>query len=223
MDPGFGQGFDLQDRSNIAPSSGNEEIMLGVLTSLENNREITQRSLAKELGIAVGLANAYVKRCIQKGFIKISQIPPRRYTYYLTPKGFAEKSRLTVEYLQISFEFLRDARNQIDQILETCASQGRQKIALVGAGELGEIALLCARGYPVTVVGFVDRVGAGSALQALPIFGDPVELTSVEAFILTDVSSPQETFDWLTDRLPSDRIFVPKMLNVSKRHPELAE
>ncbi len=94
LGPGPGERLDLPDQSNIAPDSGDEEIMLAVLNSVENNQKMTQRSLAKELGIAVGLANAYVKRCIQKGFVKISQIPPRRYTYYLTPQGFSEKPAL---------------------------------------------------------------------------------------------------------------------------------
>ena len=50
-------------------------IVLKLLSAVENNSSLTQRSLAKELGIALGLANAYVKRCTKKGFIKIQQVP----------------------------------------------------------------------------------------------------------------------------------------------------
>ena len=46
------------------------EITLGVLKAVEGNDSVTQRSLAKELGIALGLANAYLKRCAKKGLIK---------------------------------------------------------------------------------------------------------------------------------------------------------
>ena len=52
---------------------------------------MTRRSLARELGIALGLANAYLKRCAKKGLIKIAQAPANRYAYYLTPQGFARK------------------------------------------------------------------------------------------------------------------------------------
>ena len=46
-----------------------------------------------------------------KGLVKMSQVPLNRYAYYLTPQGFAEKSRLTAEYLSVSFNFFRRARN----------------------------------------------------------------------------------------------------------------
>ncbi len=93
------------------------EITLGVLTSVEGNSTLSQRALARELGIALGLANAYLKRCAKKGFIKIKQIPPNRYAYYLTPKGFSEKSRLTVEYLSYSLSFFRQARTSRNRFL----------------------------------------------------------------------------------------------------------
>ena len=76
-------------------------IILGMLSAVERDSNVTQRHLARELGIALGLANAYLKRCAKKGFIKIRQVPLNRYAYYLTPRGFAEKSRLTAEYLSV--------------------------------------------------------------------------------------------------------------------------
>src|SRR3972149_9861076 len=72
-------------------------VMLGLLESVERDGGQSQRRLASELGIALGLVNAYLKRCIKKGLVKVSEAPARRYAYYLTPQGFAEKSRLTVE------------------------------------------------------------------------------------------------------------------------------
>lgn len=74
---------------------------LGVLTAAEAQDGISQRTLAADLGVAVGLVNAYVKRCVRKGLLKVSQVPARRYRYYLTPAGFAEKAKLTGEYLAI--------------------------------------------------------------------------------------------------------------------------
>ena len=82
-------------------------IMLGVLEAAEQDRPVSQRQLATDLGIALGLANAYVKRCMKKGLMKVSQVPARRYSYYLTPEGFAEKARLTSEYLSFSFPWAK--------------------------------------------------------------------------------------------------------------------
>ena len=72
---------------------GNPGVVLNVLTSIERDNAITQRALARELGIALGLANAYLRRCVRKGLVKMHQVPINRYAYYLTPQGLSEKSR----------------------------------------------------------------------------------------------------------------------------------
>src|SRR5439155_1119482 len=68
---------------------------LQLLNEVERNAAVTQRSLARNLGVAVGLANLYLKRLVRKGHIKITTIPKHRIKYLLTPRGMAEKSRLT--------------------------------------------------------------------------------------------------------------------------------
>ena len=90
-------------------SRENSRITLGLLEAVESGRAHTQRGLAADLGIALGLVNIYLKRCVKKGLVKVSQAPARRFAYYLTPNGFAEKSRLTGEYLSWSLTFFRMA------------------------------------------------------------------------------------------------------------------
>ena len=126
----------------MGDSHGKTEITLGVLNAVEENRFTTQRSVAKELGIALGLTNTYLRKCIKKGLIKVTQAPANRYAYYLTPQGFAEKSRLTADYLSNSFNFLREARSQIDEIFETCETNKWQRVVLCGSGDLIEISEL---------------------------------------------------------------------------------
>src|SRR5215470_19341783 len=88
----------------------NARIMLGLLESVERGGATSQRSLADELGIALGLVNAYLKRCVKKGLVKVRHAPARRYAYYLTPHGFAEKSRLTLEFMSHSLALFRRAK-----------------------------------------------------------------------------------------------------------------
>ena len=97
-----------------------DSVTLGILKEIEKNKDVTQRHLANQLGVALGLANSYLKRCARKGFIKFQQAPANRYLYYLTPKGFAEKSRLTAEYLSTSFEFYGRAGDSLKVIFEHC-------------------------------------------------------------------------------------------------------
>src|ERR1700743_847632 len=106
----------------------NERIVLDLLTSGEHDGDRSQRHIAAELGIALGLVNAYLKRCVKKGLVKVYDAPARRYAYYLTPQGFAEKSRLTVQYLSDSFSFFRMAKGDCAQVFEQAKSSGYSRL-----------------------------------------------------------------------------------------------
>lgn len=67
------------------------KVMVHLLSEIDRNPSFTQRGLAQELGIALGLMNQYLKSCTAKGWIRASQISPRRISYFLTPEGFKEK------------------------------------------------------------------------------------------------------------------------------------
>src|SRR5271155_4936744 len=119
-------------------------IILDLLNSVERDGGQSQRRLASELGIALGLVNAYLRRCIKKGLVKATQAPARRYIYYLTPIGLAEKSRLTVEYLSVSFSFFRQAKAECGALFGVAAERGFSRVALAGISDLAEIAMICA-------------------------------------------------------------------------------
>ncbi len=198
------------------------DITLGMLSAVEENSVVTQRSLAKELGIALGLANAYLKRCVSKGLIKVTHAPANRYAYYLTPKGFAEKSRLTAQYLAISFDFFRAARAQCRDILAECRRQGWTRVVLCGSGELAEIMMLCVETDTVELVGLVET-GDGPAVGRLPVIADLAALPAVDAAIITDQRTPQATYDRIVTMLPRERVLAPRILNISRIPPTLAE
>jgi len=193
-----------------------------MLNAVEENAVLTQRSLARGLGIALGLANAYLKRCVTKGYIKVTQAPANRYAYYLTPKGFAEKSRLTTQYLTNSFDFFRLARNQCDALFAECEVKGWIRIALCGAGELAEIAILCADGHAVQLIGLIATDG-GPGVGKLPLVGDLAALSEPDAVLITDQRTPQRSYDRMVTRLPRDRVLAPRLLNISRNPPRLVE
>src|SRR5579862_5530605 len=110
-----------------------DRIVLGLLESVERGGEQSQRRLASELGIALGLVNGYLRRCITKGLVKVAHAPARRYAYYLTPQGFAEKSRLTIAFLSDSFSLFRRARSDYAEIMRVARARGFSRFALAGA------------------------------------------------------------------------------------------
>jgi DNA-binding MarR family transcriptional regulator len=208
----------MADSEAAPPASATEtEITLGLLNAVHDNSAVTQRSVARELGIALGLANAYLKRCVKKGLIKVSQVPPNRYAYYLTPQGFAEKSRLTAEYLSYSFTFFRRARSQCEELFADCAERGRRRVALAGASELAEIATLVAREFDIELVAVLDGESAGQAFHGVPVLPRDASLPPVDAVIVTDLAQAQRTFDALRQRLPGTPILAPKMLRVARK------
>jgi DNA-binding MarR family transcriptional regulator len=214
----------VDDLKRAAPVAEDEtKITLGLLNAIEANSAVTQRSVASDLGIALGLANAYLKRCARTGLIKVQQVPANRYAYYLTPKGFAEKSRLTAEYLTISFNFFRNARSACSDVFDECLARGRRRIALAGVGDLGEIATLCASDTLVTLVGFYDPDSDHRRFAGLKVVDRLDDLPAFDAIVVTDFRRPQETFDRLVAQIGPDRVFAPELLRVSRERPNMVE
>lgn len=200
------------------------EIVLGLLTSIERDSSITQRKLATELGIALGLTNAYLRRCVRKGLVKIGQVPLKRYAYFLTPQGFAEKSQLTAQYLSLSFDFFRKARGGCALLFRQCAAMGWCKVTLYGAGDLAEIAVLSAGESEIEVLCIIDPAQAGRRSAGVPIVVDVAAARDCGVFdgiILTDTRSPQASFDALMASaaehgFPQSSILAPSLLGITR-------
>lgn len=132
---------------------------LRLLEAIEQDQRITQRHLARKLGIALGLANVYLKRMIRKGYIKCVSIPSNRLLYLITPKGIAEKTRLSYEFMEYSLHLYREARRELHAALEPIIHDGRKRVAIYGSGEAAELAYLSLKEYglePVAILGSID-------------------------------------------------------------------
>jgi DNA-binding MarR family transcriptional regulator len=202
-------------------SEGFDKTLLGVLNVVERDSQISQRLISRELGVALGLANAYLKRCVRKGFIKISQVPKRRYAYFLTPQGFAEKARLTGEYLSTSLSFFRTAREQMSEILAGCAADGLRRVALAGASDLAEVARLCAFDHKIELVGVVDASQAGTSFHGLPVFASLNDCKPVDAVIVTGLNKPEAIVEALSHDIAPERILAPRLLRLKLPPPSV--
>jgi len=192
------------------------KITLGLLNMVHDNAQASQRSMADDLGIALGLANAYLKRCVKKGLIKISHAPANRYAYYLTPQGFSEKGRLTAEFLSQSLNLFRHARVQSAQLFEQCQHNGWQRIVFFGASDLNEIFTISARDFNVTLMAVITNHQGTDEYAGLPAASDPSALSNVDAVIICDISDPQGAYDEACRHYPRERILAPKFLGVVK-------
>ncbi len=190
-------------------------IMLGLLSAVEQDRAQSQRLLASELGIALGLVNAYLKRCVKKGLVKVRGAPARRYAYYLTPQGFAEKSRLTVAYLSYSFGFFRQAKAGCSDLFRAAKTHGVKKVVLAGQSDLAEIAALCAIEHGVEIVGVVQGGARQDRFVGIPIFDNyDVVPGPFDAVMVTDMIEVGATCDAAVARFGAERVLVPALLRI---------
>ncbi len=202
------------DHMNIETSQRPEQL-LDLLEAVETEAQTTQRSLAGRIGIAVGLANALLRRAVRKGFIKVSQVPMRRYGYYLTPEGFAEKSRLVAEYLNFSLSFFRRARTEYAELFDYCGKRGWRRVLLAGSGELAEIAMLSAADAEITVVGIVDATTNRDHINGLPVLRSAAGADAIDAVIITEAKNPFECYRALSAVTPAQRLLAPPLLRLA--------
>ena len=194
-------------------------IMLSLLDAVERDQVQSQRHLAAELNIALGLVNAYLKRSVKKGLVKVGHAPARRYAYYITPRGFAEKSRLTVEYLSSSFGFFRQAKRDFTEQLQIAKLRGVEKLILVGKSDLAEIATLCAMEQGIGIVGLVQAGGTQGKFIGLPVFADFESVTGpFDSVLITEMDDIHGACEKAVDRFGADRVLVPELLRVRNRH-----
>lgn len=193
----------------------NTRIMLGLLNSLERGGEQSQRRLALELDIALGLVNAYIKRCIKKGLVKVRHAPARRYAYYLTPKGFAEKSRLTIEYFSYSFFLFRHAKKACTAALIAAKARGVSRIAILGTSELAEIAVISALELGITIAALIDPQSDMARFAGVPVAKcfDAID-GLVDAVLVADAGATRDTIDAAIVRYGAERVLVPELLNL---------
>jgi hypothetical protein len=193
----------------------NERIVLGLLSSVETDGARSQRRIAAELGVALGLVNAYLRRCVKKGLVKVHDVPARRYAYYLTPQGFVEKSRLTVQYLSDSFSFFRKAKDDCTGALEQAKESGFSRLVLAGKSDLAEVAILCAVETGMSVIAIVDAGSEGSRFVGVEVFGSYSHVKGgFDAIIVTDVAHTQTSYERAVEAAGSDRVLVPALLGL---------
>jgi DNA-binding MarR family transcriptional regulator len=205
----------MMDRAAPDIDDEQERIVLGLLNSVDEGAR-SQRRIADDLGIALGLVNAYLKRCVKKGYVKVSHAPARRYAYYLTPKGFAEKSRLTVQYLSHSFSFFRQAKADCTQAFAVAKQRNLEGLALCGKSDLAEIAIISAVECGVTIVAVIDDDATVSQFVGRPLVCRYEDITEpFDAVLITDLRNTRRLFDEAVRRFGAERVLAPRLLGLS--------
>ena len=183
---------------------------LQLLEEIEKDYTPSQRDLAKKLNVSLGLINSSIKRFARQGYFKITSIPRNRVKYMLTPKGVAEKTRLTYEYIQYSFQFYRGARRKLRGLFKDLVAHGVRRIVFYGASEFAEIAYVALRETPIEVVAVVDDKKTGKThLGRVVKDSASLESLSFDKIFITAVRSREDVLERILDKgIPRDKVFM---------------
>jgi DNA-binding MarR family transcriptional regulator len=163
---------------------------LQLLEEIEQNPKVSQRELSNKFGIALGVTNACIKRMARRGLIRLKGFRPRRIAYYLTPKGFAEKSKLTLRFLSYNIHHYAEMKKQISKTLIEMQSSGVKRVAFYGLGDEMEVAYITFQGLNMKLVGIVDdERNWGKRVLGYKVIGpSEVKKLNPDAILITSVN-----------------------------------
>jgi DNA-binding MarR family transcriptional regulator len=184
---------------------------LRLLEALEADPGPSQRDLARQLNVSLGLINSFVKRLARKGYFKVTHVPKSRMRYILTPKGALEKARLTCEYIQFSYAFYKDARCRLRRLFAALSRQGIRRVAFYGVGDLAEMAFISLQEFPIRLEAVVCGSQCPGSFLGRAVQGpEQVDWTPIEAVLLTEPGPHEEAIGRLAGLgLARQRIIVP--------------
>ena len=211
----------MNTQSQNQQNDKERQLTLGLLQAIDEREDISQRRLAQEMGVALGLANLYLKRCVKKGWIKITTAPANRYLYYLTPIGFAEKARLTADFFSTSLTMFRQAGAQYSELYEQCLARKWPRVVLVGLSDLTEIAVMRALQTEIEVIAVYQADDDRNDYFGVPVLKSLPSNSSFDCLVLSSMEQTTELILQLENycaqhQLSSDRIVVPELLRTMK-------
>lgn len=151
------------------PNRPAEMNALLMLDELASGQPISQREIAGRLGIALGLANSYLKTLMTKGYVQVKTCPRNRYAYLLTPTGIAEKSRYIYQQVTHYHLIFQHTRQDCSNFFRQLHDQGVRECCFCGLDEFAEIAYLSLREARIDLVGVYDDRRAGERFVDQPI------------------------------------------------------
>ena len=142
--------------------------------------------------------------------MKITAIPRNRVKYMLTPQGFAEKSRLTYEFIQHSFSLYKEALKKCEGLFNELEKRNVRKVVFYGVSDLTEITFVSLKATNIKLVGVVDDLKAGTQYLDFTVRSTS-ELKNLEfdSIILTALETKEHMVKKLVEKnIPQEKIII---------------
>jgi len=181
---------------------------LKILEQVASGSLSSQRSIAKELNVSLGLANSFIKRLYTKGYVKVTTVPRNRIKYILTPRGMTEKTRLTYHFIQHSYNFYKASRQKFRQLFKDLEDTGVRRLVLFGASDLAEIAFLSLQETQIEMVAVVDDRSHNNNLLGVNVLDvAQVQELSFDRILIADGEDRDSVLDQLgSNGVPPEKI-----------------
>jgi DNA-binding MarR family transcriptional regulator len=143
-----------ENQAIFKPSGEIRELRL--LEELERNPIVSQRELSHRFNIALGVTNACLRTMVRKGWVRIRGLSHRKIGYYLTPKGLAEKTRLSLQMISYTIQHYSELKKMIGQRLLKMEQDGFRRIVFYGISDEMEVAYITLQGVNLKLIGIVE-------------------------------------------------------------------
>ena len=184
---------------------------LSLLQELEKNPIVSQRELSNKFGIALGVINACLRRMGRRGWIRIMGINHRRIGYYLTPKGIAEKARLTVHLVSWTIQHYAALKEMIAGGFLEMQNTGIERVVFYGVSDEMEVAYLTLQGVNLKLVGIVEDE---DKIIPRKIFGfelmnlNQIDTLRPDGVLITSLSNQVERAERLKEFIDVERVRI---------------
>ena len=156
------------EQQDLGESSGTRELQ--ILSEVGDTPDVTQRELAKRIGIALGLTNVVLRNLAQRGYVQVTQSTWKRRFYSLTPEGLSRKILLTLSYVQRVLDRYQKIRRSLREELEPLALNKESRVAIFGTGEFAELVYLGLKDMEIEEIDiFAINVPADSKFLGMPV------------------------------------------------------
>lgn len=169
-----------------------------ILTSLEENPSISQRKLAKLVGMSATMTNDYVAVMKREGLVEVDGKTNRSMRYRLTHQGREVRAEMVLESSREITQFYGMVKSDFARRLLSLYNEGMKRVVFYGAAETGELAYNASRNLPMEVIGIADSDGAKHGrkfgeLHVLP--PGVIESLSPDAVIVTSYGYRDEIYE----------------------------
>jgi DNA-binding Lrp family transcriptional regulator len=180
-----------------------------LLETVERDGYQSQRDLAKKIRMSLGLVNAFIKRLTIRGIFETVTLAGNKARYRLTPKGIAEKARLTKQYLSYSVQYYNGIKQIASGVLVALKKDNREKIVFYGTGELCEITCIALSEHNIHNVKIIDDNKAGMTICGYRVYKiNDIEHLDFDAIVIMDIDDTSIYRKKLIDKgIPSGKIY----------------